>query len=221
MGPLRLTITNYLDVISSWCFWATPAWQELRERYADQADFRWKIALMDKTGLPPTHESMDWYYRRSGMMMRSPVKLKTGWHEIGREEYPEPNCVAEAARALGVDDDRVWIALSRAELLEGTKISKWETAAEIGADASGLDEAKLLARAQAPEIEARIRETTAEFHALQVTQRPTFVIDTPIGDRAIFSGFAKAGPLAATIDAMLDDIVDYRAHAAHFGEPPA
>lgn len=221
MGPLRLTVTNYLDVISSWCFWATPAWQELRERYADHADFHWKIALMDKTGLPPTHESMDWYYRRSGMLMRSPVKLQSSWHTIGREEYPEPNCVAEAARALGVDDDRVWIALSRAELLEEKKISEWETAARIGAEAGGLDQAKLLERAKSPEIEARIRETTAEFHALQVTQRPTFVIDTPIGDRAIFSGFAKVEPMAATMDAMIDDIVGYRAHAAHFGEPPA
>lgn len=221
MGPLRLTITNYLDVISSWCFWATPAWQELRECYSDQVDFHWKIALMDKTGLPPTHESMDWYYRRSGMLMRSPVKLQSNWHIIGREEYPEPNCIAEAARGLGVEDDRVWIALSRAELLDGTKIFEWETAARIGAEASGLDQAKLLARAQSPEIEARIRKTTAEFHAFQITQRPTFVIDTPIGDRAIFSGFAKVAPLAATIDAMLDDIVGYRAHAAHFGEPPA
>ncbi len=221
MEPMRLTITNYLDVISSWCFWATPAWQELRARYSDQVDFRWKIALMDKTGLPPTHEAMEWYYRRSGMLMRSPVKLQTGWQTIDREEYPEPNCVAEAARALGVDDDRVWIALSRAELLEGTKISEWETAAQIAADAAGLDKAELLTRAQSPEIEARIRETTAEFHSLQVTQRPTFVLDTPIGDRAVFSGFAKVAPLATTIDAMLDDIVGYRAHAAHFGEPPA
>jgi hypothetical protein len=54
-----------------------------------------------------------------------------------------------------------------------------------------------------------------------VTQRPTFVIDTPIGDRAVFSGFAKVAPMAATIDAMLDDLVGYRAHSAHFGEAPA
>jgi hypothetical protein len=46
------------------------------------------------------------------------------------------------------------------------------------------------------------------------------VIDSPIGDRAVFSGFAKIAPLAATIDAMLDDIVGYEAHAAHFGSPP-
>ena len=76
-------------------------------------------------------------------------------------------------------------------------------------------------RAKSPEIEARVRKTTAEFHALQVTQRPTFVIDTPIGDRAVFSGFAKAAPMAAALDAMLDDIVGYTAHAAHFGAAPS
>jgi predicted DsbA family dithiol-disulfide isomerase len=217
---MRLLITNYLDVISSWCFWATPAWQELQKRYADRVDFQWKIALMDKTGLPPTQAHMEWFYRRSGMLMRSPVMLQTSWHEVGREEYPEPNCVAEAARDLGVSDDRIWVALSRAELLDGKKIGQWEVAAEIGAAASGLEKKKLLERAQSPEIEARVRATTAEFHALQVTQRPTFVIDTPIGDRAVFSGFAKAAPIAAALDAMLDDIVSYEAHAAHFGAPP-
>ncbi len=213
-------ITNYLDVISSWCYWAIPAWQELRKRYSERVDFRWKIALMDKAALPPTREAMEWFYRRSGMLMRSPVMLQTSWHEPGRGEYLEPNCIAEAARDLGVEDDRVWIALATAELREGKKIGHWEVAAQIGAEAAGLDRDELLKRAKASEIEARVRETTAEFHGLQVTQRPTFVIDGPIGDRAIFSGFARTAPLAATIDAMLDDITGYEAYAAHFGEPP-
>lgn len=220
VGLMRLTLTNYLDVISSWCHWAIPAWQQLQERYRDQVDFRWKIALMDKSGLPPTREHTEWYYRRSGMLMRSPVMLDASWVEPGRTEYLEPNCVAEAARELGIEDDRAWIALSRAELREGKKIGDWNVAGEVVADATGLDRRKLLERAKSPEIEKRIRESTAEFHAMQVTQRPTFVIDTPIGDRAVFSGFAKVAPLISTIEAMLDDIVDYQAYAAHFGTPP-
>ena len=218
---MRLLITNYLDVISSWCHWAIPAWEELRARYGDRADFRWKIALMDKTGLPPTREHTEWYYRRSGLLMRSPVQLDASWVEPGRTEYPEPNCVAEAAREMGVEDDRAWIALSHAELRQGKKIADWEIAARIVADATGLDQSRLLQLAKTPEIEARVRASTAEFHALQVTQRPTFVIDTPIGDRAVFSGFAKAAPMAAAIEAMLDDIVGYEAHAAQYGPPPA
>jgi predicted DsbA family dithiol-disulfide isomerase len=66
-----------------------------------------------------------------------------------------------------------------------------------------------------------VRASTAEFHALQVTQRPTFVIDSEIGDRVVFSGFARVAPLAAALDAMLEDLKAYESYAAHFGGPPA
>ena len=217
---MKLTITLYLDVISSWCFWAQPAWEELKKRYAGQVDFEWKIALMDASGFPKSVEQAEWFYRRSGMMMRSPFMLKPGWFEPNIQECLAQNLVAEAARDLGVTDDRVRMALADATEREGLKTNNWDLAAEIGAKAGALDKAKLLERARSPEIEARARASTAEFHALNVTQRPTFVVDSEIGDRAIFSGFAKLEPIAGTIDTMLDDLAAYAAHAAHFGEPP-
>jgi len=217
---MKLKVTIYLDVISSWCFWAQPAWEELKRRYADRVDFEWKIALMDASGFPKSIEQAEWFYRRSGMMMHSPFMLKAGWFEPNLQECLAPNLVAEAARDLGVTDDRVRMALANATEREGQRTNNWELAAEIGAKAGGLDKAKLLERARSPEVEARARSSTAEFHALQVTQRPTFVVDSEIGDRAIFSGFAKLEPIAATIDAMLDDLAAYASHAAHFGEPP-
>jgi predicted DsbA family dithiol-disulfide isomerase len=217
---MKITVTLYLDVISSWCFWAHPAWLELQSRYNDRVSFQWKIALMDETGMPVSHAQMDWFYRRSGMMMRSPFALKSSWYEPGTPEYLAPNAVTEAARQLGVNDHRVWLAFARAGLLEGRKTGHWDVAIDVGATASGLPKEKLLQLARSREIEKRIRESTADFHKLQVTQRPTFVIDTEIGDRAVFAGFAKAAPIAATLDAMLDDVVTYEAHAAHFGTPP-
>ena len=72
-----------------------------------------------------------------------------------------------------------------------------------------------------PEIKDRVAASTAEFHALQITQRPAFVLDDPIGDRAVFSGLVRIEPLAATIDAMLADTAAYAIHRAHFGDPPA
>jgi predicted DsbA family dithiol-disulfide isomerase len=217
---MRITVTNYLEVVSSWCFWATPMWAELQERYAGRVEFAWKLAMMDASGFPKSKEQAEWYYRRSGMMMRSPFMLKPGWFEPNLKECLAPNLMAEAARDLGVTDDRVWLAIMTATVREGVRTNDWNIAAEIAAQAGGLDKAKLLERAHSPEIEERVRKSTAEFHALQVTQRPTFVIDTEIGDRAVFSGFAKIAPLATTLDAMLDDAVAYAAHAAHFGEPP-
>jgi predicted DsbA family dithiol-disulfide isomerase len=218
---MKLKITIYVDVISSWCFWAQPAWEELKKRYAGQVAFDWKIALMDASGFPKSIAQAEWFYRRSGMMMRSPFMLKPGWFEPNLQECLAPNLMAEAARDLGITDDTVRMALANATEREGLKTNNWELAAEIAAKASGLDQTKLLERARSPEIEARARASTAEFHALNVTQRPTFVVDSEIGDRAIFSGFAKLEPIACTIDAMLDDLAAYAAHAAHFGEPPS
>jgi predicted DsbA family dithiol-disulfide isomerase len=218
---MRIKATNYLDVVSSWCYWAEPAWQELKKRYADKpVDFEWKVALMDKSGLPANHEQHEWYYRRSGTMMRSPFKLSSDWAQFELTEYLAPNCVAKAAEELGIKDDRVRLAIAHAALREGKKIGQWEIATEVSAKAAGLDVKKLLERARSPQIEATVRATTKEFHDLQVTQRPTFVFHSDIGDRAVFSGFAKIEPLIATLDAMLDDIAFYETHAAHFGQPP-
>jgi len=217
---VKLKVTYYLEVISSWCFWAEPAWAELKQRYSDRMEFGWKLALMDASGLPRSREQCDWFYRRSGTIMRSPTMLNSGWFDPQIHEYLAPNLVAEAARELGVIDDRARLAIARSGLIEGNKVGRWEEAAAIAADATGLDEATLLKLAKSPEVEARARKTTAEFHAFQVTQRPTFVLESSIGDRAVFSGLAMAAPLAATIEAMLADADAYASFAAHFGGPP-
>jgi predicted DsbA family dithiol-disulfide isomerase len=155
------------------------------------------------------------------MMMRSAFMLNTDWYDPTLPEWLAPNCVAEAAKDLGFTDDRIRLALSHAALREGKKVSDWEIAAEIGAAAASIDKKKLLERARSPEIDKRVRASTAEFHALKITQRPAFVIDTEIGDRAVFSGVVKLEPLTATLDSMLDDAAAYAAHKAHFGDPPA
>jgi predicted DsbA family dithiol-disulfide isomerase len=218
---MRLTVTYYLDVISSWCFWSEPAWAELKKRYEGQAEFRWKIALLDKSGLPTSREQEEWFYRRSGTIMRSPFMLSSEWFHPGQLEYLAPNCVAEAAKDFGITDDRVRLALAYAGLREGKKFADWKVAAEIGARAANLDVGQLLERARSAATEARVRAATGDFHSLQVTQRPTFVFDSEIGDRAVFSGFVRLDPLVATIESMLDDAAAYLAHKAHFGEPPA
>ncbi|HMF80341.1 MAG TPA: DsbA family protein [Candidatus Acidoferrum sp.] len=218
---MPITVTDYLEVVSSWCFWSEPTWAELKRRYGSRVQFQWKIALMDPSGLPTSREQEQWFYRRSGMMMRSPFMLNTEWYDPSLAEWLAPNCIAEAAKDFGITDDRVRLALAHAALREGKEIGDWNVAADTGAEAGRIDTGKLLALAKSAEIEQRVRTSTAEFHALQVTQRPAFVIDTDIGDRAVFSGVIKLEPLTATIDSMLDDAAVYAAHKAHFGEPPA
>ena len=94
-------------------------------------------------------------------------------------------------------------------------------AAAVASAASGVGADKLRARAESPEVRARIDASTAEFHAHQITQRPAFVLASGIGDKAVFSGVVRIEPLAATIEAMLSDAAAYAAHLAHHGKPPA
>jgi predicted DsbA family dithiol-disulfide isomerase len=218
---MNIQVTYFLDITSSWCYWAEPAWAELKERYAGKpVEFDWKIALMDESGIPTSREQTEWFYRRSGLIMASPFMLSAGWYEPGLKEYLAPNCVADAAKDFKVTDDRARLALANAALREGRKIAEWEIACAVTAKATGLDAGALLAAAQSTAIERRVRAATAEFLALKVTQRPAFVVSDSIGDRAVFSGLAKARPIAETIDVMLHDTAAYAAHAAHFGSPP-
>jgi predicted DsbA family dithiol-disulfide isomerase len=152
--------------------------------------------------------------------MRSPFMLNSGWYETGQKEYLAPNTVAEAAKNFGVNDDRARLAIATAALRDGQKVLSAKISAAVAARGAGLDAAKLLDAAQSPDVERRVRAATAEFHALRVTQRPTFVVTSNIDDRAIFSGLAKVAPVAAAIDAMLEDAAAYASHAAHFGSPP-
>jgi predicted DsbA family dithiol-disulfide isomerase len=218
---MQITVTDYLEVVSSWCFWSEPTWAELKKRYDGRVTFQWKIALMDPVGLPTSREQEQWFYRRSGIMNRSPFMLNTDWYDASLKEWLPPNFVAEAAKDFGISDDRVRLALSRAALREGKKVSDWNVCADVAASAAKIDKVKLLHAAQSPAVEKRVRESTAEFHAMQISQRPTFVIDTEIGDRAILSGVVKLEPIAATIDSMLEDAEFYAAYKAHHGDPPA
>ena len=175
---------------------------------------------MDPSGYPISRQQCDWFYRRSGVLMRSGDMLNSGWWEEGLGEYLAANLVPEAARDLGFSDDRVRLAVAHAGLREGRKISDWDLCAAVASSVTGLPAEQILKRARSPEVEARVREDTRTFHSFKATQRPTFVLENRIGDRAMVSGLASFAPLRAVADTMLADVKGYDSFAAHFGDPP-
>jgi predicted DsbA family dithiol-disulfide isomerase len=218
---MNIKVTYYLDVTSSWCYWAEPAWAALKQRYAKSpVEFTWEIALLDAGSMSKSRAQAEWYYRRSGTITESPFMLHSGWLDPVLPEFLAVNCVAEAAKDFGVTDDRVRLALMEAAMREGQKVADWNLSAAIAAKAGGLDAAALLAKAKSGEVEKRVRASTAAFHALQVTQRPAFVLESNIGDRAVFSGFWRLDPLVAAMESMLADAAAYKSYKAHFGDPP-
>src|SRR5438876_52951 len=93
--PRMVKVTYYLELISSWCHWAEPAWAELKRRYAGRAGFDWKVAQMPESAYPVSKSQCDWFYRRSGSIMRSPYKLSSDWFDPKTIQMLVPNLVAE------------------------------------------------------------------------------------------------------------------------------
>jgi predicted DsbA family dithiol-disulfide isomerase len=207
-SQMLLKITYYLDVISSWCHWSEPTWALLKSRFGEEAEFQWKVALMDYSGMPKSRPQLEWFYPRSGTIVGANHTIQSGWYDPQLQEYLAPNLVAEAAIDFGIgrNDDRVRLAIAEAGLLDGRPTSQLaEAIAAAVAAVPELDDKSLNDRASSAEIEQRIRATTAEFHALQAPQRPTYVLENEIGDRVVFSGIVRPDPLIATIGAMLAD----------------
>ena len=215
-------VTYYLEVLSSWCHWAEPVWADLKSRYAGRADFEWRIALMRAEDFPVSRNQCDWFYRRSGAtVMNSPVMLNSAWFDDDRKGvYDNPSLAAEAGKDFGFSDDTIRLALTRAALIDGLKIGDMAVAAAVASKAAGVPVRKFRARAESAAVRARVDASTAEFHSHRITQRPAFILEDAIGDKAVFSGIVRIGPLASTIDAMLSDTAGFAAHNALHGDTP-
>ncbi len=213
-----ITATYYLDLVSSWCWYAEDMWTSLQEAYPEEVRFEWKIALIPPEGFPHSREEEAFYYRRSGMVTRWQEMLSADWWEPELENYHAPNAVAEAAKDFGIHSAKVRHAITRAGLVYGKPIGHWEVAVEAACAVDlRLQPDTLLAAARSPEVLTRITESSREFDQFQINQRPGFVLTSEIGDRAVFSGLVQKAPLQATLEAMLHDVRAYRSFHAHFG----
>ena len=150
MPPVRVTF--FLEVLSSWCHWAEPTWQQLKTSYGDRVHFEWKIALMDTEAFPKSQEQCDGYYRRSEAVRKSDYRLNSGWFEFGQGQFLSASLMALAAKQMGVSDDSARLALTHAALRVGRKIGRWEIAAEVISETHGLPVTELLMWARSPEI---------------------------------------------------------------------
>lgn len=152
--------------------------------------------------------------------MRSDFMLCSDWLEPELAgDYRAPNYVAEAGRDFGVEGDSLRRALTNAALREGKPIGRMEVAVSVGAAALGVSESDLRARAESREVRQRVEASTTQFLDHKVNQRPTFIIQDAIGDKAVISGLATAAPLIAIIDAMLADTRGYETFRIHHGDP--
>ena len=217
-----MKVTYYLEVTSSWCFWAEPTWAELQRRYAGRVEFDWQIAKMQPDDFPVSKLQYDWFLLRSSAIMKSSFVANSAYYEYPIPGgYPAASSVAVAARDLGATGDAVRVALSRAAYRDGRQVGRLAVAVEIATAVSGLDPVRLRARAESPEVAAHMAATTKAFCAHQINQRPAFILTAAIGDKVVFSGVVRLEPLAAAIDCLLADTAAYSDYAAAHGNAPA
>jgi predicted DsbA family dithiol-disulfide isomerase len=197
-----IDLTAYIDVLSSWCYVGDLALQKIEKKYGNRLRVEWRIAqLFDFGPLPYTREQLAWYYARTAKI--SGVEMNAAWVDTPDATTMHANQAAEAARTLGVTDMSLVRALNRANVIDGRPLGRREPALDEAARISGLDRAELDRVMRDPATAARIKQTTTEFEALNLPQRPSYVLRNPTGDLALLSGIYTFESLDAVIGEML------------------
>ncbi len=211
-------IDYYLDTMSSWCLIAEQAIDQLRAEFGADIELEWKIVQLNE-GAPfeASAEKFAWFYGRTKAV--TGVQLNPAWHTSMLDSSVFPNLAAEAARSMGVVDDRVRRALSKAAMNDGEHVPNKEVTLEIAAHAGGLDKEKLREMMDAHETLAKIMTNTIELRKLPVEVIPAFIISNHIGDIAILSGFHQYETLAAVVRESLHASVRYGEFMSREPEP--
>lgn len=211
-------IDYFLDTMSSWCLIAEPAIDQLRTEFGQSIELNWKIVQLNE-GAPfvDSPEKFAWFYGRTKAV--TGVQLNPGWHKSMLDSSVFPNLAAEGARSLGVTDDRVRRALSRAAMNDGKHIPAREVTIQIAAAAGGLDKEALRDAMEAHETLAKIMTNTIELRKLPVRVIPAFVIKNNVGDIGILSGFHQYETLAAVVREAIHASSCYEEYMAREPEP--
>jgi predicted DsbA family dithiol-disulfide isomerase len=165
---------------------------------------------------PSTNVAAPWHPRPTG--------LNSEWFDASLAgPYKAPNWIAEASRDfLDPNDERIRLALTRAAVLGGQKIgaSAIAIATQSAAAAAHRNATELRTAAKSARVQARVAQSSANFLALQLSQRPLFVIQSDIGNKAVLSGIHRAAPIAAALKNILVDSARYAPPTAHHSPAP-
>jgi predicted DsbA family dithiol-disulfide isomerase len=213
-----LQLTHYVDVLSSWGFVAESALATLRKQHGDRLAYEWRIAFLfngGRMGYSPALAA--WQYRRLEAV--SGLKLNPAWRESSDDTTWWANLATEAARGLGVLDDRVRLAMSRAAMVDGEHVGRREVAVSVAVRASGLAKVELEEEMERPRTLERMWTSTNELRGMRLDVQPVFVLRNSIGDAAVLSGLFRPETFMSCASEMLAAVDGYAAYGAANAEP--
>lgn len=207
-----IKMVHYLYILSSWSLVAEAAVSEVRERFGDAIEYDWRIAVTDYGGKGPyARERLQFFYDR--LEAATGRHMDLGWWDDGYD-WLVPDRVATAARLLGCTGNEARLALAKAGLLDGRKITDLRVAADVASSATDIPAALLAMTANAANTTTCLFEWSREFRASGVALRPAFQLTNDLGDRVVLSGIWNAEPLISAVEALLRDERSYREFVA-------
>lgn len=209
-----MKLTFYYDVCSQWSYFGDLTLDRLREKYADDLEVEWRIAMVnDGEPIGYTREALGWMYRRSESI--TGVAVTSNWIR-GNDRTLYANLAVAAAQRLG---HAVRRQVAEAILLQGEPLGTKAGAVEAVSKLIGVPPAALEAAMES--VEPEVRASTQEFRVLPVTVVPAFRIRNAIGDTALLSGLYEFATLDQVIAEMLRAERGYAAFEAANAPAPA
>jgi hypothetical protein len=134
--------------------------RNFKKRYAGKVEFDWKIAQMPAEAYPTSKEQAEWFYRRSGTIVKSPFMLNAGWFEAGlRKIYDVPNLDRGSGEGFRGDGRSGAIGARSCRRSRRQKRSgAGRLRSRLRANAARLNKTKLLARAKSAAVAARVKK---------------------------------------------------------------
>ncbi len=162
----------------------------------DGSSFEWRIALMRPRIFPSPRAQCDWFYRRSGgTVMRSPVHAQLRMVREGARRATtsaEPRRGGRPGFRRSLTTGSAWPCRQAASEIEGRKIGRHRRGrGRRGQGDRASPPGSCKARAESAAVRARVDASTAEFFSHRITQRPAFILEDAIGDKAVFSGLVR------------------------------
>jgi hypothetical protein len=100
----------------------------------------------------------------------------------------------------------------------GEPILQRPVALRLASEASGITTEALTNAIDDPALASELQKSLLEFESYRIDQRPALILQSTIGDTAVFSGLYRSEPIFAAFEAMFGDEEKYAAHAS--SHPP-
>ena len=193
--------TVFIDVLSHWCLAAVPAIRVLTELTPNV-----EIVLAPIKGNAPagyTNEMMRWWLERGALAYGR--KLRADWCEGPQTTSWFANAIASIGGEENGEPLRAAHAVMSGALEQGLKLGRADECFEFMARYLKTNASEIGKRVADPALAAKLDGGNRRLREAGADERPTFLLEGEIGDRALLKGLWQKELVAAAGLAILHD----------------